>query len=717
MSVPLPIGDLEKLRGRLANTPLVDAGLPVRICELPLSGDKGLPLALDRLPAAAARTKLMLEGRAAVYLFNALDDRDPDGILRAEDAGTTGDRTPPLLSPAAGQAWLKYTTSARVRSAVGLDALGFGFNLQGAVALADYRLHPGDRSLAVAVIDDLSAPARFAFRLDDVRALRPGEALAMRLGGALELSLELGASDALAAGVGALVQLLEAVGSDPPLAIAVDPAVRLRARIQVEDHFLLAFARVGDDPATSHRIVLRKATLRARSLVPSLGMRVLLDPLDVSALVDIVLAALPRPPATQLLPALRQRLEECIEQVVGARLTSGFAFEYCRMEEQMDLVAVRAGEAWLARHHADLVRGRLQPVLDAIRLGAEGVTLERFLDRHTLRTERSWGLSLGLGGWAVAGRDNRRTSCVTRTLLDGRQARAHAAVTAYDGQLGGSRVAWTANVQADTRGFCAAGAPRVSDYHFGLSLTWTGEEKRLTEQELRLLLDAAVVWNAVSESDARRLAAELHPRLGREVAAVVQLTVDDEVLRAIMRRAASSPLSVLAGPLAAAMPAWELAADRHSVYRRRELYSKLWAQLLADPQASPERWAIEAEHQLGRQFEVPVLARLEREYEIARPFTFAGLVELNGGLATAEACRRFHHGLGALGRAIEGAAADDEVVARALADLGRLFEQSHHVRAAGVYLLDGARDTGLVRRPLRSLTVMTPGERDLVLGT
>jgi hypothetical protein len=143
----------------------------------------------------------------------------------------------------------------------------------------------------------------------------------MRLGGALELSLELGASDALAAGVGALVQLLEAVGSDPPLAIAVDPAVRLRARIQVEDHFLLAFARVGDDPATSHRIVLRKATLRARSLVPSLGMRVLLDPLDVSALVDIVLAALPRPPATQLLPALRQRLEECIEQVVGARLT------------------------------------------------------------------------------------------------------------------------------------------------------------------------------------------------------------------------------------------------------------------------------------------------------------------------------------------------------------------------------------------------------------
>jgi hypothetical protein len=138
---------------------------------------------------------------------------------------------------------------------------------------------------------------------------------------------------------------------------------------------------------------------------------------------------------------------------------------------------------------------------------------------------------------------------------------------------------------------------------------------------------------------------------------------------------------------------------------------------LADPQGSPERWAIEAEHQLSRQFEVTSLARLERQYQIARPYTFGGLIELNGGPATAEACRRFHQGLGTLGRAIEAASPDDEVLARALSDLGHLFTQSHHVRAAGVYLLDGARAAGLVRRPQRSLTVLSPGERDLVLGT
>jgi hypothetical protein len=719
MSAPLPIGDLEKLRARLANTTLDDARLPARLCELPLAGDKSLPLLPGASPAAEARAKLVLEGKAAVYLFNTPEDHDPDGILRAPGGhgsaseNADDDQPPPLLTPSAGQAWLKYTTTARLRSTVGVEALGFTFDLKGSVALADYRLHPGDAALATAVLDDLRQPARFAFNLDDVRALRPGEALSLRLGGALELSLEVSASDALASGVGALAHLLEASGSEPPLGIRVDAGARLRARVQVEDHFLLAFTRDAD----GHRIVVRKASLRQRTLVPSLGLRVLLDPLDVSALVDAVLAALPRRPAAELLVPLRQQLEQRIEQVARSRLTAGFGFEYARLEEHVDLVAVRASEAWLIRHHADLVRGRLQPVLDGVRLGAEGVTLERFLDRRTLSTERSWGLSLGLGSWVVAGKDRRRMSRVIRSLVDGRQARAYAGLTGYDGQLGGSRVAWTASVRADTQGFAAAAVPRVSEYRFGLALTWTCAEQRLGEDELRLLLDAAVLWNAVSEDDGRRLAGELRPLLGQQVEAVVQLVLDDEVLRSIMRRAATAPLSVLAGPLAAAMPAWDVSAERHGVYRRRELYSKLWAQYLADPQGSPESWAIEAEHQLSRQFEATSLARLERQYQIARPYTFAGLIELNGGPATAEACRRFHQGLGTLGRAIEAAGPDDEVVARGLADLGHLFTQSHHVRAAGVYLLDGARATGLVRHPQRSLTVLSPGERDLVLGT
>ena len=265
-------------------------------------------------------------------------------------------------------------------------------------------------------------------------------------------------------------------------------------------------------------------------------------------------------------------------------------------------------------------------------------------------------------------------SRVIRSLVDGRQARAYAGLTGYDGQLGGSRVAWTASVRADTRGFAAAAVPRVSEYRFGLALTWT--VRRAAPGRGRAA--AAAGRRRVVERGLRgRRPAAWRTSCGRAWASRSRRwcswSLDDEVLRAIMRRAATAPLSVLAGPLAAAMPDWELSADRQSVYRRRELYSKLWAQYLADPQAAPERWAIEAEHQLARQFEATSLARLERQYQIARPYTFAGLIELNGGPATAEACRRFHQGLGTLGRAIEGAGPDDEVVARALTDLGQLF--------------------------------------------
>ncbi len=715
MSAPLPIGDLAPLRARLAETTLADTTLPARLRELPLAGDKNVALAPSPAFPVEAQVKLSFEGKAGVFLFNAPGTVDPDGVLGADGPGdpTVTDQLPLLLAPSPGRAWLKYTISARVRSGTGLEALGFCFDLRGTVALADYRQHDSDRPLAEAVTEDLQGPARFAFHLDDVQALRPGEALSMRVGGALELSLEVKGADALAAGLGSLVQLLVGVGLDPPLGIQIPAGVRLRARIQVEDQFMLVFAR----DHQGHRIALRKASMQQRSIAPSVGLRVLLDPLDVSGLVDLVMAALPRPPAAELVPALRQQLEQRIEQVAQSRLTAGFGFEYARMEEQLDLLAVRASEAWLARHHGDFIRGRLQPVLDSIRLGAEGVVLERFLDRRTLVTERSWGLTLGLGRWAAGGRDYRRLSRVTRTLIDGRQARAYTGLTGYDGQLGGSRVAWTAGLRATTRGFAAGSVPRLDEYRFALALTWTCQEKRLAEDELQLLLDAAVLWNAVTQEDAARLAEQLRPRLGQEVEAVVQLALDDEVMRAIMRRAATAPLSAMAGPLAAAMPSWDRVPDRQNVYRRRELYSKLWAQYLADPQSSSERWSIEAEHQLARQFEATALGRLERQYQIARPYTFAGLIELNGGAATAEACGRFHQGLGALGQALDGGAADDQLVARGLTAVSAMFEQSHHVRAAGVYLLDGARATGLVRYPQRSLTVISPGHPDLVLGT
>ena len=91
-----------------------------------------------------------------------------------------------------------------------------------------------------------------------------------------------------------------------------------------------------------------------------------------------------------------------------------------------------------------------------------------------------------------------------------------------------------------------------------------------------------------------------------------------------------------------------------------------------------------------------------------RPYTFAGLAELNGD--TPARAKGFRQALETLRSAIDNAAPSQPTLGSVFHDLSAFWEQSHHVRAAGAYLLEAARTARVLDEVNRTLTFTVDGK-------
>jgi hypothetical protein len=194
----------------------------------------------------------------------------------------------------------------------------------------------------------------------------------------------------------------------------------------------------------------------------------------------------------------------------------------------------------------------------------------------------------------------------------------------------------------------------------------------------------------------------LKPMLHHACDMTVQIAVSNNVFRTMLPNLAASDPKAYASSLAAAMPWGDYSVGRSDVARRRELYSPLWAAYLNDPQIPVTALSHIAANHLDKQHQ-PDLAFLEKKFATVRPFTFAGLVELNGD--THAACNSFTRGAAILRSAIDSGAPNQRTIDKAFETMNDIWTQSHHVRAVGAYLLETASAKGVLGAIGRTLSV------------
>jgi hypothetical protein len=702
--------------------------------------------------------RLNLRTSLAIQALNGPEDRDEDGIAAGEppeeasEEGGFASLPPQLLLTTDGCAWLKYRLEAGLKAGgtASVSSLDFEFASESRAVLGDYRAHARSETVIEAVKADLAKGPRFAFSLDDVKSLGPGDTLAVRLQGRLKASATVSFSDVFSTHLG---ELLSLTNVKTAVALKVTAAASLAGTVSVVDDFVVAFTGLDSGEV---RVALRKAKQRDIALCGKAGIEVAFEDrgairklIDsyVSGIVggplDRIEAVLARADPARLSPqerllvdplldrfglrraadglarlrdlvaGFRERADDVVRRVAMAKIQAGFAYEYDRVSTETVLFQASLTAAGLDSHHRHLVWGRLDGAL----ADASGdVTLERYLGERTSKRTRSWGFTLGLDKWKIAGLDTNRLLSVVRQDSRRRLRTAYVGSRGYAAAWIGRDWSWEVDFNAEMPSFSAAEKARVSEFDFSLSLVWH-QDGRLSADDVEHLIDSARLWRVLDDAGALEARTALLEAVGRPCEAAVQVLVGRGVFRAILPEVAdeASAATHLPGALASAMPWWSKVRE-FTPEQRRAAYEDLWDFYLNRGGASRSvRDLVKvATRTLGQRARFRGLAK--REEDFRSPFTFAGLVELNRG--TLEDARRFTRGFDHLRTAIQAGEFDDGArIPAVFGDLTAFWGQSHHVRAVGAYLLGAAARRGVLGDTKRSLTVAPDGLDTIVVAS
>ncbi|MBP7146993.1 MAG: hypothetical protein KBD01_05575 [Acidobacteria bacterium] len=716
MELPKIAGLAERVAA-LAEEPLGSTKIVRDLVEGELQQD--LPVGVIDIPDV--ELNVAARGLAAVEVYNSEDDRDPDGVL-AQRAGR-GDDLPPQLRFTSERAWVKYRLEGRLRARGGLRlaSLGFDFDPECTLVLADYRVHGREQALAAALAADAQAP-RFAVRCGDILALAEGDAVALQFVGRVAAKIELRWADVLASQVGALGRVLRSAGAEP---ITIAAGARVTAGVSLEDEFALVFSRA---PAGRLRVAVKKARNRKAVAAASIGVDV-----DASALAGVlgpvlearlaapwarVGALLDRTSLDQLtadekkllrrllaklglegvpdgLAALRAEasglestLRSALREIAENRIRVGFAYEYSRIRRDESLLQLVIPEGALARHHADLVRGRLAGLLDAARQREPGIELESYLNEQSIERKATWGVALSLGRWTLRGQDHREIRSVVQENLEGRKRVSYLGVRSYEGELV-TKAAWGVDFRAEMPAFSRTPTPGLDEFDFGLCLKLSDEVLSVGEADLSARLDTGVLWGALAPARVAATRASLKHLRGSAARFDTQLRVDPVAFEKLIPAAAAATETDFARALASAM-LWDDVPGLDTPGNRRELYATVWEFYLHNSADASEVQAYAANHFRTKR-DTALAAREENAGD--SPLTATGLVRRNP--ATAEAWLKWREGLQALDRALARSQPLHSQIEDAFRDLQKLWSTALGVRAAGAHLVDLVRAASL----------------------
>jgi hypothetical protein len=747
------------------------------------------------MEVSGIKFSLNAEAVGRLEALNDKDDKDAEGVF-GEPRKDDGDFTvtlDPLLRADGERAWLKYRFKAGGKVTVGAEwsVLGVEFNAEKGFIFADYHAHPITASARDAVLSDLTR-LRLATRADDALALEEGDALTFQTYGRLSAGVTLSWSDVFTSALGSIAPL---VPSGTTLSVKVSASASVEFKASVTDNFRVVFTKAGEGV----RVSVLKSKTNEVGFKASLGVKAeFANPKDaekylgelfetvaggpVGKINDLfakfsgatLIEQLPesaRPLATALAEriggagplatvgalkekweAVKKKVEENIKKAAKTKVEAGFAYEYLRISAEDTLLDVDLPADVFREFHAGIVARHLTPVTDWARENPEA--LRKYLRQKGVKRAQAWGFTLGLSPWGIeiGGKDKIERTLVVQENIDGFQRVAYNGVRSYEAKWMFGDYKWAADFKAQTPGFSTDKLPTTCDFEYGLSFNWGWDDKSLNADELRDLIDHAVIWRAVSAGDAGDVFQKISARAGQTAEASLELTIDDAALRALVRAAAAgfdqSPTrpgltrnDVLGTyALGTAMPVWEPYAARRRANDRRTLYAPLWEIYFrdGDNKRSPQDYAktagkrlpeIAAENQIDLQ---GLVGREGKQVPNPDLQTFAGQIVMNGDIDHMDSVHRnwgkFLKGLQRLDAATRPGGCvpyTTKTVSDAFELLKGFWSQALFLRAAGVYLLGLAsvtrfpddpklpeelRNQLLVRGIKRTLKVKFPGD-------
>jgi len=450
-------------------------------------------------------------------------------------------------------AFLQYTLTAKADGKLAFAPASLGATRE--VELIDSRIHAATADAWSALTSDLTSP-RTLLDLDDVKKLKPGESLAMELGGTLSAAVSFSWSDVLA------TKLPEILGGRFPIAVKLKSGLETTASVKVTDHFSVVLSRTAEG---RFRFAVKKAAAKNHTygLDVSFGAQV-----TAMAGIDDVLDAIFEK-APEQVEELRDAIRKRLAAAATWKAAAGFAYEYARIDEDESIAEfVLLDDRQLADDYALVLDGDFAKIADALRHDPSSRELVKYFNDQTLVRRSAFGFSLGLGKWTLKASDESVFKQTTRTSLDGFQLVTCRGTRSYDEKnVPQNDFEWTIDLKAQMKEFVEK--PTTLDFDYGLHLMIELERGAFSEGDLARMLDLAAMWDVCVPD-----ASEFHEAIGRKGSARVQLVFDRDVLAAAL--ATDFDIDAWAEPLAMAMPYASTFPERRTFDARRATYANAW---------------------------------------------------------------------------------------------------------------------------------------------
>jgi len=541
-----------------AETPLSLDGLSRRKLGDDLEVDVGVVRVKGAHSGDAGQFSYRLTPEPAfrVELFNSENDRDKaHGVIgRLPKRKVSGNiRWYPLIDVGKSGAWLKYTTSAKIRHSAGNSLLGLKGDAE-----ADhfyYHKHRRNKLLGTAIAQDL-VQQKFAFSYHDVLSLDVSEAAGLASEGKVQLALRFDWNDILASGITRLAALLN---SSETVAIQLSGRAGVEFKVSVEGGFKLVFLGLGDG---DFRVALSqsdaavfKAGLKTKFVVGFARPSEVEDILDevVAGLLGVSPASLiagidalkqktsfeqfsgleqallesladrlgfdeslhSREEALDLLDGFQKKVSSAIRDIAKTRVEAGFVYEYSRLETHASLYEGDFTQAALSRLYPDILAGNFHRILaDADNYPGE-ITTRRFLNERSLLIRHATGFSLGAGHWSLSGKESTVFKFVTQVNAEKAVRHSLLGSRKYEGKYFGPHESTFLDFKAGMPDFLPDGQDATArDFRFGLSLTLTDGRAYTSNRRLKAFLDSGLLCGVGPEGDLDRLTALVRSTFG-----------------------------------------------------------------------------------------------------------------------------------------------------------------------------------------------------------
>jgi hypothetical protein len=567
------------------STPLGDLGVAVEGAAEALAAEFAAGTTFDGLPTGGAGSDgslfpnpLALSGSTSLVLGSTNLALGASGSYQVF-ALTGGFQDPDkIVSPQTGFAWLKYELDAKVSASGsgGTSSVTVGLDVGATARLLDYRRHPATDKVAEDVLAEIAKP-RLPYRIGDLREMAAGDSVGLVASGTLAFSAAFTYADLLPGTVSILDQHLGVAGA---AAFEISTGAKVEVDFSADDELSLIFSR---GTARDFSIDVKKVETTRLGATGTLGVTARFkDPTQLATLVQSYLTARLGTPyqqiqsllgklatatdASQLSPAEQQLLQAIVTKLnlgdvqaqfnavrtkilalpadlqnelvstLSDQLQFAFTASYTRIETDQTLVSFEASDASLEKLLPSLVVGDLRPVTAALTgPGSSDLLLHNYLSSQQITTQRSFGFSLSIGGWAAMGKT---TTTVSESTQKNIAQQAQQVRWSFDGTVV-YQSKW-GNPVGESYGFELTAAmpdfapqPTAANLTLGAKLSWIWEDVLSPALETRIL-DLANIWRILDIADRDKQVAALSRLAGQSVHAELALTLSDPGVRSLV---------------------------------------------------------------------------------------------------------------------------------------------------------------------------------------